>query len=134
MNHTIVAVFIQNGKLLMNQRDESRKLYAGYLMCPSGHIENNETFEEALRREMKEELGIEIHESKFLFTIDDTDPFSGLGFRHNFMLAESYEGKIEKSKEGDLIWMPYSELTKAQLAPIVNKLVEKLREMNLIGK
>lgn len=56
MNETVVAVFVRNEKLLMNQRSGSRKVYAGYLMCPSGHLEAGESLDDALKREMNEEL------------------------------------------------------------------------------
>ena len=133
LNNTVVAIFIKDKKLLMDQRNKSRKVYAGLLMCPSGHIEEGESLEDALNREMKEELGINVDKSKYLFTVDDTDPFSKLGFRHNFMLIESYEGNIEKSREAEnLIWMSYNELMKMRLAPIVSKLINRLKEMSLI--
>ena len=47
-------------------------------MCPSGHVEEGESLEAALKREMKEELGIVVRKSKRIFMIDDIDPFSGL--------------------------------------------------------
>jgi 8-oxo-dGTP diphosphatase len=60
--HTEVAVGILirgDGALLLSTRPEG-KAYAGYWEFPGGKIEAGETLEQALRRELHEELGITI--------------------------------------------------------------------------
>ena len=60
--HTEVAVGIlirEDGALLLSTRPEG-KPYAGYWEFPGGKIESGETVEQALRRELHEELGITI--------------------------------------------------------------------------
>lgn len=55
-----VAVLIRSdGAALLAQRPET-KVYAGYWEFPGGKIEPGEPVREALRREIREELGIEI--------------------------------------------------------------------------
>jgi len=60
--HTEVAVGVligPDGALLLSTRPQG-KPYAGYWEFPGGKIEAGETVEEALRRELQEELGITI--------------------------------------------------------------------------
>ncbi len=61
--HTEVAVGIlirdEDDALLLSTRPEG-KPYAGYWEFPGGKIEADETVEQALRRELQEELGITI--------------------------------------------------------------------------
>jgi len=60
--HTEVAVGIlirADGALLLTTRPPD-KVYAGYWEFPGGKIEAGETVEQALRRELHEELGITI--------------------------------------------------------------------------
>lgn len=61
--HTEVAVGIlirnEDDALLLSTRPED-KPYAGYWEFPGGKIEAGETVEQALRRELQEELGITI--------------------------------------------------------------------------
>ncbi|MFH0715062.1 MAG: NUDIX hydrolase [Candidatus Diapherotrites archaeon] len=133
MHNTVVAVFIKGKKLLMDKRKDSKKVYASFLMCPSGHIEEGESLEKALAREMKEELDIEVLKSNYLFTIEDIDPFSKNEFKHNFMLVEKYTGEIKNTLEGNsLKYMEYSKIMKAKPVLIVEKLTKKLHAKNLI--
>lgn len=63
--HTEVAVGIlirQDGALLLSTRPEG-KAYAGYWEFPGGKIEAGETVTQALRRELVEELGVNIGEA-----------------------------------------------------------------------
>ena len=55
-----VGILMQeNGDVLMGQRPEG-KPYAGYWEFPGGKVEAGETVEQALRRELHEEIGITI--------------------------------------------------------------------------
>lgn len=55
-----VGVLMQaDGQFLLTSRPEG-KVYAGYWEFPGGKLEAGETVEEALRRELQEELGIVI--------------------------------------------------------------------------
>lgn len=55
-----VGVLVQpDGHFLVTSRPEG-KVYAGYWEFPGGKLEQGETVEQALRRELQEELGITI--------------------------------------------------------------------------
>lgn len=55
-----VGVLVQpNGHFLVTSRPEG-KVYAGYWEFPGGKLEQGESVEQALRRELQEELGITI--------------------------------------------------------------------------
>ena len=133
MNKTVVALFIQNKKLLMNRRSKSRNVYAGFLMCPSGHSEENESLFETVIREMKEELNITVTKASHLFTLEDVDTVSRIPFSHNFMLIESFDGEITNSNEADeLKWMTYAEMKNTELIPIVHKVIDELHRQQRI--
>jgi 8-oxo-dGTP diphosphatase len=59
-----VGVLVQaDGRFLLTSRPEG-KVYAGYWEFPGGKLEVGETVEQALRRELQEELGITIGEAQ----------------------------------------------------------------------
>jgi 8-oxo-dGTP pyrophosphatase MutT (NUDIX family) len=62
--HRVIAaglIFSKDGKLLMGKKDpESGGVYADCWHLPGGGVNEDETYEEALRREIAEEVGIDI--------------------------------------------------------------------------
>lgn len=61
---TVVAIIIKDNKLLLTKR--AIKPFFGKWDLPGGFIHKNEDPETALKREMKEELGVSIKIKKFL--------------------------------------------------------------------
>ena len=61
------------GRYLLGQRPEG-KPYAGYWEVPGGKIEEGETVFSALKRELQEELGIDIESSEELTVLEHDYP------------------------------------------------------------
>jgi 8-oxo-dGTP diphosphatase len=53
------AFILKNNKLLILKRSENKKVLPGYYEMPGGGIEFGESPEEAIKREIKEETGLE---------------------------------------------------------------------------
>jgi len=59
--HTVVAgVLIADGRVLLTLRSGTRRAYPSTWALPGGHVESGELEAEALRRELREELGIDV--------------------------------------------------------------------------
>ena len=76
--HRAVAIFIFNdqGKILLQKRSKFKDLYKGYWACSvSGHLDIDESYEHAAKRELKEELGVELalKQSFFIKVRQETD-------------------------------------------------------------
>lgn len=68
-----VAALVQDAKgkvLLIQQKKNSN----GYWLLPGGGIEFGESAEDALKRELKEELDLEVTKSSFLLVNESIDP------------------------------------------------------------
>ena len=58
--HVAVGILVQpDGQFLLTSRPEG-KVYAGYWEFPGGKLEQGESVEQALRRELQEEIGVTI--------------------------------------------------------------------------
>jgi 8-oxo-dGTP diphosphatase len=67
------GLVFRNGKLLITQRHQDAHL-GGLWEFPGGKREANETFEECLARELREELGIEVEVGEVLESLTHTYP------------------------------------------------------------
>jgi 8-oxo-dGTP diphosphatase len=65
--HAVVAIIRYGEKVLLGKKkSDSKKFLAGMWHVPGEDVEGEETDEEALRRGMKEETGLEINVGKYL--------------------------------------------------------------------
>ena len=62
----VVAIIEYNGQVLVGKKINSNHFLSGVWHIPGGKLELNETEEQALVREMREEAGIEIKVGEFL--------------------------------------------------------------------
>jgi isopentenyl-diphosphate delta-isomerase type 1 len=79
--HRSVGVVVCNskGEIALQKRSMSKDLYPGfYALSASGHVSKGETYEEAIKREMLEEIGIEVtvqYEGKYLYYLPQETEF-----------------------------------------------------------
>lgn len=87
-----VAAFItdDDGKLLVCRR--GKEPAKGTLDLPGGFVDSNETAEEAVKRELMEELGADAHDVTYLFSLPNNYLYSGLTIS---TLDLFYQCKIE---------------------------------------
>ena len=68
MNKRSVAVIIKDGKILLMHRIKNGQQY---FVFPGGGVEDGETIDAGIVREIKEEFGIDIKIEKLLFQIEN---------------------------------------------------------------
>jgi mutator protein MutT len=100
----VVGIIFRDNKFLVERRKTDEKIDPGIICLPGGHVEPNEDKEDAFKREMREELNIEIKKSEFLkkdFWIASN------GERQNvyYYLVTSYEGKPTSKTAKEIIWV-----------------------------
>ncbi len=106
-------ILIKDKKVLLSQRSNTG-FKDGMFGLPSGHVENNETIVEALIREAKEEIGIDICYQDVQFT-HVMNRFSETGRTYNdfYFTVKKWKGNIENrepEKCSNLSWFHYNEL------------------------
>ncbi|MDM0011444.1 NUDIX domain-containing protein [Variovorax sp. J22P168] len=102
--HTEVAVGIlirADGALLLSTRPEG-KPYAGYWEFPGGKLEAGETVEQALRRELHEELGIEIGAAEVWKVTEHDYPHALV--RLHWCKVRAWRGEFEMREGQQMCW------------------------------
>ncbi|UCE15134.1 MAG: NUDIX hydrolase [Candidatus Heimdallarchaeota archaeon] len=90
----------QEGRIVLIQRRS--ETYLGFWAIPGGMVEKEETIEEALVREMKEEVGVEVKPRKILgvFSDPDRDP---RGRVISTVFICDYEGELKAGSDAGAI-------------------------------
>ena len=97
-----VGVLIDaEGRFLLTSRPEG-KVYAGYWEFPGGKVEPNETVEQALRRELHEEIGIDIG-AVLPWKVELMD-YPHARVRLHFCKVFAWRGEFEMREQQAMAW------------------------------
>lgn len=125
-NIVAVNMIIKNQdktKVLVIKRNESEIAYPGLWAFPGGKIEPNETIFEALQREAKEEVGLDLVEGykEFIgdFNFQRKDGYNVVGLVFQ-VIAKSEEVILDKDFD-DFKWINFEESKKLNLIPGMEK-------------
>jgi 8-oxo-dGTP diphosphatase len=101
------ALFDDVGRVLVTGRPPGKHM-AGRREFPGGKIAAGETQAVALRRELREELGIEIGEAQFAMTLDHD--YEDRRIRLHFFLVDSFSGTPQPLDGQTLDWVAVEDL------------------------
>lgn len=112
----VVAAVIQNtyGEVLIAKRKQS-KILGGYWEFPGGKIENNEVPEDSLKRELKEEMNIDIQVCEMIG--ESVYKYARGPIRLIAYKAKIVEGDIELVDHDEFKWVKVNALISYNLAP-----------------
>jgi len=120
MRHIVNALLVRGSKVLLARRSPGRKAYPGLWSFPGGHVEHDETLEQALVREAREEIGIVPVSHAALGDIDDPNAGSAAPVRYHMYVVSCWEGgepTIMDDEHTELRWFyPAAALDLADLA------------------
>lgn len=124
----VVAAVIkdENEKILITQRN-LKKAQGGLWEFPGGKIEPNETRENAIVREIKEELDIDIEVKSYLSEKVFNYPEKDI----NLIALEckKINGEIRLLEHEDYKWVSKNELENFQFAPADLFIIEKIKNI-----
>lgn len=123
-NYRVGAIIINNGNVLVVKNHKSTYFYS-----VGGRVHFNETCEEAVKREVKEELGIDMEIDRAVFfheqffdERDTKEHFHEISIYYLMKMTERIKDIIcnsltENGIEEELIWLPIDSLDKYTVFP-----------------
>lgn len=123
---TCLCLIYKDDRVLLQNR--IKKDWRGYTL-PGGHIEPDESFVDAVIREMKEETGLTIKNPKLC----GIKQFPIEGGRYLVVLykTDEFEGELVSSDEGQMEWIRRSELQNVNTVSDLEELFQVMEDDNL---
>ena len=123
MIDVVAAVIKKNNYYFIAQRNR-HKHFAYHWEFPGGKVDSQETFENALKREIREELSIDIRILNHIASEKHKD--EKIDVNVHYYLCESLNEKIILSEHEDMKWLQKKNLNKFKMAPGDSKIIKYL--------
>jgi 8-oxo-dGTP diphosphatase len=122
------AVVLEGDSVLLVQR--AHEPSSGWWSAPGGVIELGETVFDAVRREVREECGIEIRPHQVIDVVDniivDADGIPRFHFVIIYVLAQLLAGEVRANSDAQAVrWVTRDELNSMQVVPALRSVVEQ---------
>ena len=118
------ALILDNGRVFATQRGYGA--YKDWWEFPGGKIEPGETPEEALKREIREELAAEIEVGDFLATVEHDYPEFHLSM--DCFWCRVLEGELKLLEHEAARWLPLDDLLQVKWLPADLEVIGKIRQ------
>ncbi|TNF65928.1 MAG: 8-oxo-dGTP diphosphatase MutT [Gammaproteobacteria bacterium] len=119
----VAGIILKDNQVCLTQRKKDTHL-AQYWEFPGGKVENNETSERALVRELSEEINIKPLNYKAYHKLKYDYPERSVCL--SFYLIDDYVGEIKANENQALKWVEVNQLTSVQLPEANQPVVEML--------
>jgi len=124
------ALIFQNGKLLITQR-HARSHLGGLWEFPGGKREADETFEQCLVREIREELGVEIFVGELFEEISHAYPEKSVHLK--FFICRLLSGEPQALDCAAVKWIGPDGLAAHEFPAADARLLARLRRLDFPG-
>lgn len=121
--HAVAGILHRNDKILIAERPQG-KPYSGFWEFPGGKIEPHESGEQALIRELHEELGIEVKLTQLLFHHEYTYPDKTVHLQ--IWQVTQFSGEPHGKENQQLRWVTKSQMMSMKLLEGNWAIVERL--------
>ncbi len=122
------AVLLQQGKILITQRPAEKQL-GGYWEFPGGKIEADETPQQALLRELKEELDIAVNVGAQLTEVIHHYEWGTVQIK--VYLCRWRNGTIRHLDVADHCWVTPEQLSGFNMLPADMPILQQLQSINI---
>lgn len=122
------VVIIDNEKVLILRRSKTDEWMPGHYGLPGGKLNDGETTIDALARECKEEINLDISPSSFIFL-----PKTSNNKNHAFYYTTEFSGEPKLDFEhDDFLWVNPKNLSNYKTVPdLISVVTEAFKNMNI---
>lgn len=115
MIHVVAAIIEKDTKVLLAKRKAGKHL-AGFWEFPGGKVKDNESVQDCLKREIKEELCVDVRIKTLVKEIIFTDAYGTIKLIAYSVSIE--DGVIELKEHEEIVWVNKMNLLEYDLAPV----------------
>jgi 8-oxo-dGTP diphosphatase len=113
-NIVVVGLIVRDGKIFIAKRAASKAAFPDQFELVGGHLDPGEDLAHALRREIKEEIGVDIHVGELIdaFTYTSEDTFKVELIYLCELLDPTMEPVLQPADHSEALWISGDELAK----------------------
>ena len=124
------GIIVNKNKILVAQRS-IQKEHSLKWEFPGGKIKVNENPIDALKREIKEELSVDVKKYKFL--LDYEYDYQDIKKIHlYFYKIDEYVGKVRNIEHNQLLWIQYNDLEKLDFLDGDRMIIDHIQNLNIL--
>ena len=125
----MVALIDWQGKVLISLRPEKKSL-PNYWEFPGGKIKSNEMPEDAIIREVKEELSINIDKQSLKGLNFNTYLYEKYQVVIFFYICRSWKGNPKSNENQKILWVEINKLQNYKSLPANKKFISELKKFD----
>jgi 8-oxo-dGTP diphosphatase len=126
----VAAIIVRDNRMLITRRVGGQ--FDGLWEFPGGKIEPNETHEKALKREIFEELNIEISVNNYLDTVNFS--YESFHLIMHLYFCNIYSGSIRLNEHSDLRWISSDDKENINWVPADVQVLELISSSRILCK
>ncbi|NRB19596.1 MAG: NUDIX domain-containing protein [Rhodobacteraceae bacterium] len=108
MIDVVNGLLLREDKVLMARRSAARRNHPNTWSFPGGHVEKGETIQQALPRELLEEIGVSAKSPSFLTRLHEAPGGANHRVTYHLFTVEIWEGDPINlgTEHSELLWVP----------------------------
>ena len=125
------SIILKKDKILLIAHEKDREIY---WLIPGGGVDFGESLEDALKRELREELNIEVKVGKPCMLFDSIEPNGSRHIVNIYFVSEYVGGDFKLWSDSilhDYKYFSYKELSQVKMYPPINRELSEMFNKNL---